>query len=113
MNASPCAYSICSFIEYVYIPFQVLADEAEDEFAAYFSAEKTPKVMITTKPRPSKELFDFMKALVDIIPNCFYYKRDIDKHRSYPLKKIMCEFAGNKGFTHLIAVHEKNKVVNG
>ena len=50
-------------------------DEAEDEFAGYFSKEKTAKVMITTRPRPSKDLFTFMKALVDIIPNCFYYKR--------------------------------------
>lgn len=47
----------------------------EDEFEEYFSGEKTPKILVTTRPRPSKELFAFIGDLLQLIPNAFFYPR--------------------------------------
>ena len=54
---------------------EIAADERDDEFAKIFSNDETPKLMITTRPAPSGELYHFIKDLMDIIPNSFYYKR--------------------------------------
>ncbi|KAL3912316.1 MAG: hypothetical protein SGARI_001220, partial [Bacillariaceae sp.] len=42
---------------------EVAADEAEDEFARYFQSETPPKVLVTTRPRPSQKLFYFIADL--------------------------------------------------
>lgn len=86
---------------------EVLADEADDEFSPYFKGEVKAKVMITTRPRPSKNIHYFMAELMNMVPNSFYYKRG-----TYELKQI-CQYAANKKFTHLIVLSEKNKVCNG
>lgn len=85
---------------------EVAADEAEDEFAPYFDGEK-PKVLITTRPRPSKNVFYFIADLQKLIPALHYYPR-----KSYSVKEI-CQFAANRDFTHLIVLSEKAKVCNG
>lgn len=54
---------------------EVLADEADDEFAAFFRGEKEPKIMITTKIYPSGKLFRLIAEILAIFPNSFYYKR--------------------------------------
>lgn len=86
---------------------EVMADEGEDEFAPYFSDEVRPKILITTRPRPSAELFVFIQDLMRFIPKMYYYPR---KH--YSVKEI-CGFATNRKFTHLIVLSEKSKVCNG
>ena len=86
---------------------EVARDEAEDEFASYFSGAKAPKLMITTKQVPSAKIFEVIGELLNIIPNSFYYKRGL-----FPLKKIAA-WAGGKGFTHLLVLTEKAKVPNG
>eukprot|EP01138_Halocafeteria_seosinensis_P001964 gb/GECG01002012.1/.p1 GENE.gb/GECG01002012.1/~~gb/GECG01002012.1/.p1 ORF type:complete len:194 (+),score=27.76 gb/GECG01002012.1/:1-582(+) len=85
---------------------EVLQDEAEDEFAPYFQSLKDPKLMITTRPRPTKGVFPLIGELLSMIPNAFYYKRG-----NFELKKI-CKFAHNKGFTHLLFIDEKQKKPN-
>lgn len=85
---------------------EVLKEEAEDEFAAYFRREKDPKVMITTRPRPSGGLFGFVADLMTLIPNSFFYKR-----REFSLKDIK-KWAHNKGFTHLLVLGERHKECN-
>lgn len=85
---------------------EVLADEAEDEFADYFAGTRDPKIMITTRPHPSAKMFPLIAEILGIIPNAFYYKR-----MGYPLKKI-CEWAEKRGFTHLIVLNEKAKTPN-
>jgi ribosome production factor 1 len=85
---------------------EVAADEAEDEFAPYFNGEK-PKVLITTRPRPSQNLFHFIADLQKLIPALHFYPR-----KSYSVKEI-CSFAANREFTHLIVLSEKSKVCNG
>ena len=54
---------------------EVLGDEKDDEFSKYYSNEKKPKIMITTRPKCSKKLFTFIGDLMQMIPNAFYYPR--------------------------------------
>ncbi|GMH60165.1 hypothetical protein TrST_g8377 [Triparma strigata] len=86
---------------------EVLADEEDDEFAPYFSGVIKPKIIVTTRPRPSAELFQFIQSLLTLIPNSYYWPR-----RDYELKGIT-EYARNKEFSHLMVLSEKAKVCNG
>jgi len=86
---------------------EVNGDECEDEFAEYFADTTRPKLLLTTRPKPSGELFKFVGDLMQLIPNMFYYPR-----RAYGMKDI-CKFAANKKFTHLVVLSEKSKVCNG
>ena len=115
---------------------EVIGDEADDEFAVYRNGTKVsggvcvivlwwrwgrslssliyllfvlqmPKIMITTRPKCSKKLYDFVGDLMQMIPNAFYYPRG-----TLTVTK-MAEYASNKEFTHLVILSEKNKVCNG
>jgi ribosome production factor 1 len=86
---------------------EVAADEAEDEFARYFQSETPPKVMVTTRPRPSSKLFYFIADLQRLIPALHFYPR-----KQFNLKEI-CQFATNRGFTHLMVLSESSKHCNG
>lgn len=86
---------------------EIQNDQMQDEFQAIYSNDTTPKIMITTRPQPSADLYQFIQELMDLIPNSFYYKRG-----TYDIKDI-CRFAGNKKFTHLIVLSEKSKLCNG
>ncbi|EJK58570.1 hypothetical protein THAOC_21295 [Thalassiosira oceanica] len=86
---------------------EIIADEAEDEFAPYFSDEIRPKILLTTRPCPSAELFHFIADLMRFIPQMYYYPR-----KSYSVKEI-CTFGSNRRFTHVIVLSEKSKVCNG
>ncbi len=85
---------------------EVVAEEALDEFAAYFTGAKQAKVMITTRPRPSSELHEFIGDLMVMIPNSFFYKR-----KEFALKDI-CKWAAAKQFTHLVVLGERLKECN-
>lgn len=86
---------------------EVAADEADDEFAPYFSGTERPKVLITTRPRPSQNLFYFIADLQRLIPGLHFYPR-----KSFSVKEI-CQFATNRQFTHLMVLSEKSKKCNG
>eukprot|EP00518_Triparma_eleuthera_P006382 CAMPEP_0182475002 /NCGR_PEP_ID=MMETSP1319-20130603/26621_1 /TAXON_ID=172717 /ORGANISM="Bolidomonas pacifica, Strain RCC208" /LENGTH=250 /DNA_ID=CAMNT_0024675951 /DNA_START=185 /DNA_END=934 /DNA_ORIENTATION=+ len=86
---------------------EIAADEDCDEFAPYFAGLIHPKILVTTRPRPSAELFDFIQSLLGLFPNSFYWPR-----RSFALKEIT-EQARGKGFSHLMVLSEKSKVCNG
>lgn len=86
---------------------EILGDEATDEFADYFSDTVRPKILITTRPRPSSKLFHFIGDLMRFFPQLYYYPR-----KSFSVKDI-CEFAVHRDFTHLIVLSEKSKVCNG
>lgn len=86
---------------------EVLADELEDEFAPYFHGEQKPKVLITTRPRPSQNLFYFIADLQDLIPGLEFYPR-----KSFSVKEI-CQFARNRDYSHVMILSEKNKQCNG
>ena len=86
---------------------EVTADEADDEFAPYFAGIEKPKVLITTRPRPSQHLFHFIADLQRLIPGLHFYPR-----KSYSVKEI-CQFASNRQFTHIMVLSEKSKKCNG
>ncbi|KAG7359084.1 anticodon-binding protein [Nitzschia inconspicua] len=86
---------------------EVAADEAEDEFARYFHSETPPKVLVTTRPRPSQRLFFFIADLQRLIPKLHFYPR-----KSFSLKEI-CQFAANREFTHVMVLSENAKHCNG
>lgn len=86
---------------------EIIADHADDEFSEYFEGTKTPKIIITTRPRPSRILHLFINELMLMIPNSYYYRR-----RNYTLQEIS-KYAMEESFTHLIVVHETNKKLDG
>jgi len=86
---------------------EIAGDEADDEFAPYFDGTARPKVLVTTRPRPSQCLFYFIADLQKLIPGLHFYPR-----KSYSVKEI-CQFASNRGFTHLVVLSEKSKKCNG
>jgi ribosome production factor 1 len=86
---------------------EVAADEADDEFARYFHREFPPKVLVTTRPRPSQNLFYFIADLQRLIPKLHFYPR-----KSFSVKEI-CQFAANRDFTHVIVLTENAKQCNG
>ncbi|GFH47353.1 hypothetical protein CTEN210_03828 [Chaetoceros tenuissimus] len=86
---------------------EILGDEANDEFADYFSDTLRPKILVTTRPKPSSNIFHFIADLMRFFPQLYYYPR---KHFSV---KDICEFAGKRDFTHLMVLSEKSKVCNG
>jgi ribosome production factor 1 len=86
---------------------EIAADEADDEFASYFQSDTPPKVLVTTRPFPSKKLFFFIADLQKLIPKLHFYPR-----KSFSLKEI-CHFASNREFTHVIVLSENAKACNG
>jgi ribosome production factor 1 len=106
-------------------------EDANDEFAPYFDAllldttnrntqdgtttdtatstttGRVPKILLTTRPRPSKELFFFIADLLQLVPQTFFYPR-----KTYGIKDIIL-YANNQGFTHVAILSEKSKVCNG
>jgi len=85
---------------------EVEEEENKDEFAEYFKNEKKPKIMLTTRPRPSRHLFPFMSDIMTMMPNTYFYKRE-----KFGLRD-MAKWAHNKDFTHLIVLGEKYKECN-
>lgn len=86
---------------------EVEEDEAMDEFEKYFQGGKKPKILVTTQKKPSRKMYAFLKELVCVIPNCFYYPR-----KEFPFKKI-CEYASNRDFTDVMLFHERAQVLQG
>eukprot|EP00548_Thalassiothrix_antarctica_P006306 CAMPEP_0194143196 /NCGR_PEP_ID=MMETSP0152-20130528/12388_1 /TAXON_ID=1049557 /ORGANISM="Thalassiothrix antarctica, Strain L6-D1" /LENGTH=341 /DNA_ID=CAMNT_0038842495 /DNA_START=84 /DNA_END=1105 /DNA_ORIENTATION=+ len=91
---------------------EVEADHADDEFASYFKhmddeTKTSAKIIITTRPKPSQNVFYFIADLQNLIPSLYYYPR---KH--YSVKEI-CQFGENRDYTHLIVLSERHKKCNG
>eukprot|EP00276_Gloeochaete_wittrockiana_P004706 CAMPEP_0184659606 /NCGR_PEP_ID=MMETSP0308-20130426/30337_1 /TAXON_ID=38269 /ORGANISM="Gloeochaete witrockiana, Strain SAG 46.84" /LENGTH=303 /DNA_ID=CAMNT_0027099561 /DNA_START=3 /DNA_END=914 /DNA_ORIENTATION=+ len=85
---------------------EVAQDEATDEYADYFNG-KTPKTLITTNLRPSPISYDFIRELLKIFPNSFYYKRG-----TYEIKNIV-KYCSKRDFTDIIILNEDRKTING
>ena len=85
---------------------EVLGDEADDEFARYFTGELRPKVLVTTRPRPSGASHRFITDLRAFVPGLEFYKRG-----KFELKQIVA-FAAKRAYTHVLVVNEKRKKCN-
>lgn len=86
---------------------EIAGDEADDEFAPYYSNELKPKLMLTTRPKCSRKLFTVISDLMQMIPNAFYYPRG-----DHQIKDLV-QYATNKKFTHLVVLGERHKECNG
>jgi len=85
---------------------EIKGEQSIDEWSKYFDGSVHPKICITTCYRPTKLMYDFIRNLLMVIPNSFYYER-----RRFPLKKIIDE-GSEKGFTDIIVVNEDRKQLN-
>jgi|TARA_B110000503_G_scaffold70383_1_gene109508 ribosome production factor 1 len=86
---------------------EVAEEDAEDEFASYFSSSSEPRVIITTSRKPSGEMFKFLENLFTVVPNATYYSR-----RSYHVQEIV-KHASTRGFTDLLVFNENKKFSHG
>lgn len=85
---------------------EVQQAEAVDEFSSYFEGEIRPKILITTNYKPTKRMIDFIRDLLQLIPNSFYYSR-----RRFAIKKVI-EYCKDKDFTNIIVINEDRKKLN-
>lgn len=85
---------------------EITAEQAIDEFAKYFNGDVTPKIIITTNYRPTKRMYEFMRELLKVFPNSYYYER-----KKYKIKQIV-DYAKEKEFTDLIFINEDKKIMN-
>lgn len=85
---------------------ELAADEATDEFASHFGADRPPNVLLTTSRKPSAKMIAVMRDLLTVFPMATFYER-----RAYELKEIV-RFATKRGFTDVVVLHEDAKVLN-
>jgi len=82
-------------------------DEAQDEFANYFTGSVEPKIIITSCYRPTKRSYQFIRDLLHVFPNSVYYAR-----KKYPIKTIVQTLNERGGFTDLLIINEDHKEFN-
>ncbi|CAE7943534.1 unnamed protein product [Symbiodinium sp. KB8] len=76
-----------------------------ESMRAFDDTMTRPRTLITTKIHASAHVYPFVRELLMVFPGSSFYRRG-----RYPLKRI-CQFAANRGFTHLMVVGERGKEV--
>jgi ribosome production factor 1 len=92
-----------TFVDPIEDDHEIIKDEADDEFAAFFKNRKNPRILITTGQRPSYKTKVFVKEAKWLFPNCLYRPR-----KDYTLQEIT-QFCMNRKFTDLIVITERLK----
>ncbi|ORM41344.1 Ribosome production factor 1 [Babesia sp. Xinjiang] len=87
---------------------EVAAEERIDEFAAHFRGEREPKLYLTTSRRPSEKMRTFVKELLLILPNIYYFARDERK-----LEHLVQEASEGKFSAILLITQGRGKKPNG
>lgn len=85
---------------------EVVGDEAIDEFSSYFDGSVEPKIIITSCYKPTKQMYEFIRDLLYVFPNSFYYKR-----LNFTIQQI-CDAAKKRGYTDLLIINEDRKKFN-
>lgn len=85
---------------------EIKGEEEIDEWSKYFKGETHPKILITTNHKPTKKMYDFIRDLLKVFPNSYYYAR-----KDFELKKII-EYSNERGFTDMLVVNEDRKIFN-
>jgi ribosome production factor 1 len=85
----------------------IQGEEAMDEFSGFYNKEVTPKLCITTCLKPSKRCYSFVRELLYVFPNSFFYPR-----KGFTVKQI-AENCAENDFTDVIIINEDNKKING
>ena len=86
---------------------EVFQDEAQDELANYFQQGRTPKIVITTSKRPSRQAYQFCYEVKSILPNSEVVKRKPE----YDIRHLV-KFSAEMEYTDLIIVNEDKKQPN-
>ena len=74
-----------------------------DEFQPLLSQEKPIKLMLTTSYRPTKRLYNFMKELMIMFPNSYYYPR-----QKYRLQDVY-QYAKNLNYSHVLILRDAGR----
>lgn len=82
---------------------EICADEADDEYAAYFRGEVKPRILITTAPHPSFKTKQFIKEAMWLFPGAQYRPR-----KGYTIAEIS-QFCINRGITDLMVISDRLK----
>ncbi|XP_045111574.1 probable ribosome production factor 1 [Portunus trituberculatus] len=82
-------------------------EEANDEYASYFTKSYVPKILITCSDNPHTKTIAFIRELCRIIPGA------VPKWRSRSSIKKMVKKATDKGFTDILVVNEDRRIPNG
>lgn len=85
---------------------ELLNEEKFDEFESYFSSQTEPKLLMTTSEKPPRQMFDFLKEVKTIFPNCHYYPR-----QRFTLSEI-AQYSSNRGYTDIMVWRESRKKVD-
>ncbi len=86
---------------------EIQGEEEMDEFASYFKGKATPKLCLTTSVKPAGPVYSFIRELLYVFPNSFFYPR-----RHFPITRLV-EEANENGFTDLLIFNEDHNKVNG
>ena len=84
----------------------VQQDEAVDEFASYFRAEREPKILVTTSDYAHSKTLRFCREFMRTVPNSEFKRR---KRMSI---KRMVVAASERGYTDIIVVNEDRGIPN-
>ncbi|RNC54105.1 RNA processing factor 1 [Trypanosoma cruzi] len=82
---------------------EIVRDEADDEFAAYYNEARKPSILITTGEHPCFRTKQFVKEALWLFPNSTYRPR-----KDYTLKEIT-QFCINREFTDLVVITDRLK----
>ncbi|KAJ1555895.1 Ribosome production factor 1 [Cladochytrium tenue] len=83
---------------------EALRDEDEDDFAEYFVAGVTPRVLVTSSRFASPHTIDFAAEFCSIIPDAEFVRRQ----PQFRVKRIV-ELATKRGYTDLVVINEDKK----
>jgi len=87
---------------------EVKNDIEMDEFESYYKDGKHPKLCITTRVKPSTRLLKFIKEILYVFPNSYYYARN-----NFPLKQLVDECVENDFTDLLIFNYAQGQGING
>lgn len=78
-----------------------------DEFAKYFKGGYIPKLCITTSIKPNKIAYEFIKEILFVFPNSYFYPR-----RRFGVPQLVKECVEN-GFSDLLIFNENHDQIDG
>jgi ribosome production factor 1 len=79
------------------------ARAVRDEFTATLAGERKPNVLLTTAVRPGIPSYDFVRAVLPVLPTSVYYER-----RQTSIAELT-QYAAGRGFTDVLIIKEDKK----
>lgn len=82
---------------------EVMNELEMDEFSAHFRGQKRTKIVFTTSPKPSRQMFPVVKEMMSVFPKTTYVAR-----RNYHVKEIV-KYSSEKKYTHVLILQERHR----